>query len=92
MFREEAELSGGPAYGYDALDGPQFAKLLPLLGEDLPPAHVDRLFEQMDVDSSGGIDALELTGASARTRGGDLALQAVEARGAPANVAELIFS
>ena len=58
-FREEAELSGGPAYGYDALDGPQFAKLLPLLGEDLPPAHVARLFESMDVDSSGAIEFSE---------------------------------
>ena len=44
--------SAASAYGHDALDGPQFAKLFPLLGEDLPPAHVARLFEK-DVDCPG---------------------------------------
>ena len=38
------------------------------------------------------VEALLRAGASARTRGGDLALRAIEARGAPANVALALLS
>ena len=42
--------------GDAGIDAEGFARLIPLLGEDLPLSRVERLFEEVDLDQSGTLD------------------------------------
>ena len=47
---------GAGGGGEDGIDAEGFARLIPLLGEDLPLSRVERLFEEVDLDASGTLD------------------------------------
>lgn len=50
----DKRLSGGDGQGF--LGAEKFKKVLPLLGEDVPPEKIDEVFAQVDSDGSGNIE------------------------------------